>query len=124
MTEQRHRLPNTRNSITHRVEICDLALGSMDAYITVGLYEDGSPGEVFVKIGKVGSTLDGLLDTVGILLSYAFQNGLPLEDICKKLRHLKYEPCGTTDNPDIPECSSLVDYIGHWLERRFLHGVG
>ena len=116
----RRRLPDTRASITHRVEIRDPALGSIDAYIIVGLYEDSTPGEAFIKIGKVGSTLGGLLDTIGILLSYSFQYGIPLEDLCRKLRGLRYEPCGATDNPDIPECSSLADYLSRWLEARFL----
>jgi ribonucleoside-diphosphate reductase alpha chain len=90
--------------------------------MTVGYYdkEKKLPGEVFVRLGKQGSTLNGLLDTIGILISYGLQYGVPLGDLCHKLRHMTFEPEGTTDNEDIPECSSIIDYVFTWLEQQ--HG--
>ncbi len=116
----RKRLPNTRRSITHKVIITDPTTGPMDVYITVGFYEDGSPGELFLKVGKWGSTLHGLLDVIGIETSLLFQYGVPLHQIAAKLRGMKFVPEGATDNPDVATCLSLVDYIFTWLEKEYV----
>ena len=85
----------------------------------VGFYKDGKPGELFIKTGKWGSTLNGLLDTIGIEVSIHLQYGIPLEKLSRKLRGLKFDPYGPTDDPNIPECSSIVDYIFTWMEKTF-----
>ncbi|MDC0936426.1 hypothetical protein OAS39_09070 [Pirellulales bacterium] len=89
--------------------------------MTVGLYEDGRPGEVFMKIAKEGSTLSGLMDTIGILTSMCLQHGVPIETLAGKLAHTYFEPSGHTKNPD-PElqvATSIVDYLFRWLEKSF-----
>lgn len=115
----RKKLPDTRPSVTHRVTI-DSSQGKIDCYITVGLYEDRIPGEVFIRIGKAGSTLNALLDTIGILISFSLQYGIPLSDLCRKLQGMRFEPEGPTSNPDIEKCSSIIDYVFKWLDREFL----
>ncbi len=115
---ERHRLPDTRRSITHRVTIED-PIGANQLYLTVGLYEDGLPGELFLRLGKAGSTLNGLLDVIGIEMSFGLQHGVPLALYCNKLRDMAFPPAGPTSNPDIPSCSSVVDYLARWLEREF-----
>jgi len=115
----RERLPDTRESITHRVELTDPISGVHDIYLIVGLYPDGRPGELFVKVGKEGSTIRGLLDTIGIQTSLLLQYGVSLDHICQKLQDVKFAPYGKTDNPKIPECSSITDYIFHWLDKTF-----
>ncbi|KKN01045.1 hypothetical protein LCGC14_1131730 [marine sediment metagenome] len=116
----RKRLPNTRRSVTHKVTITDTTAGSIDVYITVGFYADGSPGELFIRVGKWGSTLHGLLDVIGIETSLLLQFGVPLHQIASKLRGMKFVPEGATDNPDVASCLSLVDYIFTWLEREYV----
>ncbi len=116
----RKRLPNTRRSVTHKVTITDTTAGSIDVYITVGFYDDGSPGELFIRVGKWGSTLHGLLDVIGIETSLLLQFGVPLHQIANKLRGMKFVPEGATDNPDVASCLSLVDYIFTWLEREYV----
>lgn len=111
---RRERLPETRTSITHKFEIAN-----HDGYIIVGLYNDGRPGEVFLKMGKEGSTLGGLLDCIGILTSVALQYGVPLETLVNKLSHVRFEPSGPTKNPQIPMAKSIVDYIFRWMESAF-----
>ncbi|WP_425399254.1 hypothetical protein [Aeoliella sp.] len=113
---QRERLPITRTAINHKFEIAD-----QDGYIIVGLYEDGRPGEVFLKIGKEGSTLGGLLDAVGILTSVALQHGVPLKTLVDKLSYVRFEPSGLTKNPEVRTAHSIVDYVFRWLGARFLH---
>ena len=120
----RRRLPAVRQSVTHRVEIQDLRGGVHDVYIIVGLYpatrrRKARPGELFIKVGKEGSTLRGLLDVIGIQASLLFQNGILLQDIAAKFQDTSFEPAGHTDNPEIPECSSLADYIFRWMAREF-----
>jgi ribonucleoside-diphosphate reductase alpha chain len=110
----RERLPNTRASVTHKFEI-----GDQDGYIIVGLYEDGRPGEVFLKIGKEGSTLGGVLDCVGILTSIALQHGVPLETLVDKFSFVRFEPSGWTKNSDVQHAHSIVDYIFRWLGTQF-----
>ena len=119
----RQRLPDTRRSITHRV-IIEGEGGDHQLYMTVGLYDDGRPGELFVRLGKAGSTLNGLLDVIGIELSFGLQHGVPLALYCRKLRDIAFPPAGPTSNPDIPSCVSVVDYIARWLEREYLAGEG
>ncbi|KKM98909.1 hypothetical protein LCGC14_1153190 [marine sediment metagenome] len=116
----RKRLPATRQSVTHKVTITDPIAGAIDVYIIVGFYVDGSPGELFLKVGKWGSTLHGLLDVIGIETSLLLQFGVPLHQIAAKLRGMKFVPEGATDNPDIASCLSLVDYIFTWLEREYV----
>ena len=119
---KRKRLPPNRESITHRVQIYDETGGATDGYITVGLYpikRKRKPGEMFLKTGKVGSTMRGLLDILGIQTSLLLQYGVPLTVICKKMKDVKFEPSGKTDNPQIPTCTSLTDYVFTWLEKEF-----
>lgn len=111
----RRRLADERRSITHKFRV-----GEQEGYITVGLFEDGSPGEVFITISKEGSTIRGLMDSVAVLTSLALQYGVPLEDLVRKFRGVHFEPAGLTDNPELPQANSLVDYIFRWLEQRFL----
>ena len=112
----RKSLPAVRKSITHRVEITDPELGSTDFYIIVGLRENGQPGELFIKMGKAGSTLRGLLDVIGIQTSLLLQYGVPLEILADKLTGQRFGPAGATDNPEISHCSSAVDYIFRWMK--------
>lgn len=116
---ERRRLPETRQSITHRVELTDPSSGVIDVYLIVGLYENGTPGELFIKCGKAGSTMQGLLDTIGIETSLLLQFGIPLQQITDKLRGQKFVPEGATDNPKIPAALSVVDYVFSWLNYVF-----
>jgi len=110
----RQRLPDERRSITHKFQV-----GDQEGYITVGLYDDGRPGEIFVKIAKEGSTVSGLMDAVALLTSVTLQYGVPVQDLARKLRNTRFEPYGRTNNPDIPWATSIVDYVFRWLERKF-----
>ncbi len=112
---ERKRLPDTRESITHRFTI-DTHTG----YFTVGLYSDGTPGELFVTMSKEGSTISGLLDSWGITFSLALQYGIPIKVLVDKFKHARFEPQGFTKNSDIRMAKSIVDYIARWLELRFL----
>jgi len=111
----RRKLPAERQALTHRFEI-----GGHEGYITVGLYEDGSPGEIFVKMAKEGSTVSGLTDSFAIAVSFALQYGVPLDFLVNKFAHMRFEPQGFTRNPEIPIAKSIVDYIFRWLGSRFL----
>lgn len=111
----RHKLPAERNSITHKFQLAEL-----EGYLTVGLYDDGTPGELFVTGSKQGSTVDGLVDSVALLTSYALQYGIPLRVLCDKMRGVRFEPSGMTHNRSIPTSTSIVDYIFRWLELKFL----
>ncbi len=113
----RHRLPDTRRAITHKFDIA-----GHEGYITVGLYEDGAPGELFITMAKEGSTIGGLMDTIGTLVSLAFQYGVPLETLVKKFAHQRFEPSGFTKNPDIPIAKSITDYLFRWLAYQFIPG--
>ncbi len=110
----RQRLPDERRSVTHKFQV-----GDQEGYITVGLYDDGRPGEIFVKIAKEGSTVSGLMDAVALLTSVTLQYGVPIQDLARKLRNTRFEPYGRTNNPDIPWATSIVDYVFRWLERKF-----
>src|SRR5205814_2662940 len=87
--------------------------------MTVGLFEDGTPGEVFINVNKQGSTVSGLMDTVAMLTSYALQYGVPLEELAAKLKNSRFEPSGPTSNRQIPIATSIVDYVFRWLELKF-----
>ena len=110
-------MPDTRMSLTHRFEIA-----GHEGYITVGLFEDGMPGELFVTMSKEGSTIGGLMDTVGTLTSIALQYGVPLESLVKKFAYQRFEPSGFTKNPDIRSATSITDYVFRWLGCQFIKG--
>ena len=111
---QRERLPDTRQSVVHKFSI-----QGTEGYLIVGLYNDGRPGEVFLKVAKEGSTLGGLMDGIGVLTSLGLQYGVPLEVMARKLQNTQFEPSGLTKNRDIAETSSILDYIFRWLEQHF-----
>jgi len=113
----RRRLPADRTATCHKFDIA-----GHEGYIHVGFFEDGTPGEIFIKMAKEGSTISGLMDTVGVLTSMALQYGVPLEVLVSKFSHVRFEPSGFTKNPDIPMAKSLIDYIFRFLGTRFLSG--
>ena len=113
----RRRLPDTRQSITHKFSVA-----GHEGYLTVGLYEDGQPGELFVTMAKEGSTVGGLMDVIGTCTSMALQYGVPLITLVDKFRHARFEPSGMTSNRDIPFAKSLIDYIFCWLGCQFIPG--
>jgi ribonucleoside-diphosphate reductase alpha chain len=112
---RRRKLPDERNSITHKFDI-----GGHEGYITVGLYEDGQPGELFLTMAKEGSTISGFADAFAQAISYALQYGVPLHDLVDKFSHVRFEPSGMTRNPEIRFAKSIVDYIFRWLASKFL----
>jgi ribonucleoside-diphosphate reductase alpha chain len=114
---RRERLPDTRTSITHKFNVA-----GHEGYITVGLYPDGRPGELFITMAKEGSTIGGLMDAFGTAVSMSLQYGVPLEDYVRKFSHTRFEPMGFTSNPDIKFAKSIVDYIFRWLGNTFLPG--
>ncbi|MCR9296500.1 MAG: hypothetical protein NXI32_27635 [bacterium] len=111
---QRKRLKDTRRSITHKFQIDQL-----EGYITVGLYDDETPGEVFIKIAKHGSTISGLVDTIAVLTSLALQYGVPVEDLARKFEFTRFDPAGWSRHPEIHRAHSLVDYVFRWLGLEF-----
>jgi len=113
----RRRLPDTRQSLTHKFNV-----GGHEGYITVGLFEDHTPGELFITMAKEGSTIGGLMDVIGTETSLALQYGVPLEALVNKFSHARFEPSGWTSNPDIPHAKSVVDYIFRFLGNTFLPG--
>jgi ribonucleoside-diphosphate reductase alpha chain len=114
---RREHLPDTRHSITHKFSV-----SGHEGYITVGLYEDGRPGELFITMAKEGSTVGGLMDCFGTAVSMSWQYGVPLEVYVNKFSHTRFEPMGHTKNPDIRIAKSIVDYIFRWLGITFLPG--
>jgi len=114
---RRERLPDTRPSVTHKFSV-----GGHEGYITVGLYPDGRPGELFITMAKEGSTIGGLMDCFGTAVSMSLQYGVPLEVYVKKFSHTRFEPQGYTHNPDIHIAKSIVDYIFRWMGLTFLPG--
>jgi len=112
---ERKRMSDERPGITHKASV-----GGQDAYFHIGLYEDGRPGEIFIDIAKAGSTLHGIMDMASMLMSVGLQHGVPLEVFVDKLKGLKFEPDGITRNRQIPFASSIPDYLGKWLEKRFI----
>ncbi|MBV8533377.1 MAG: vitamin B12-dependent ribonucleotide reductase [Verrucomicrobia bacterium] len=113
----RNRMPDTRVSITHKFEIA-----GHEGYITVGLYQNSQPGELFIQMAKEGSTIGGLMDTVATLTSLALQYGVPLESLVKKFAYQRFEPSGFTKNPDIRNATSITDYVFRWLGCQFIRG--
>jgi ribonucleoside-diphosphate reductase alpha chain len=113
----RRRLPDTRASITHKFNIA-----GHEGYLTVGLYEDGMPGELFITMAKEGSTIGGLMDSLGTAVSVALQYGVPVSSLVNKFTHQRFEPAGMTANRDIPFAKSLVDYIFRWMGMEFIPG--
>ena len=113
-TLRRH-LPTERMAITHK-----FAVGGHEGYITVGLFEDGTPGELFVTMSKEGSTISGLMDTIATSISLALQYGVPLRVLVNRFSHMRFEPAGFTGNPNIPIAKSIVDYIFRWLGQKFI----
>ncbi|MFQ5743375.1 MAG: vitamin B12-dependent ribonucleotide reductase [Acidobacteriota bacterium] len=111
----RRKLPDERHSLTHKFSI-----GGHKGYITVGLYDDGSPGEVFITMAKQGSTISGLMDSFACMTSFALQYGVPLKFLVGKFSHARFEPSGWTGNPHVPYAKSITDYIFRWLAARFL----
>ncbi|MFN9346385.1 MAG: vitamin B12-dependent ribonucleotide reductase [Planctomycetota bacterium] len=114
---RRERLPDTRNSVTHKFSIA-----GHEGYINVGLYPDGRPGEVFITMAKEGSTIGGLMDSFGTAISLSLQYGVPLEVLVNKFSHTRFEPNGHTTNPEIRIAKSVVDYIFRWMGLTFLAG--
>jgi ribonucleoside-diphosphate reductase alpha chain len=111
----RRRLPSERTAVTHKFDIA-----GHEGYITVGLYPDGQPGEIFLKMAKEGSTVSGLMDSFATTVSVALQYGVPLRDLVNKFAHVRFEPSGFTGNQEIPIAKSIIDYIFRWLGSRFL----
>ena len=111
----RRKLPDERQSLTHKFSI-----GGHEGYITVGMYEDGTPGEVFIAMAKEGSTISGLMDTLATSISYGLQYGVPLKFFVDKFSHVRFEPSGWTGNQQVPYAKSIIDYIFRWLGARFL----
>jgi ribonucleoside-diphosphate reductase alpha chain len=112
---QRRKLPDERKSITHKFSV-----GGHEGYIIVGMYEEGTPGEIFIKMAKEGSTLSGFMDGLALSISIGLQYGVPLKALVDKLTNTRFEPSGFTENPSIRYSSSVLDYIARWLGGKFL----
>jgi len=113
----RHRLPEERASVTHK-----FAIAGHEGYITVGLYPNGQPGEIFIRMAKEGSTVSGLMDAFATAVSLSLQHGVPLKVLCEKFAHTRFEPSGWTGNEQLGYAKSIMDYIFRWLQLRFLSG--
>jgi ribonucleoside-diphosphate reductase alpha chain len=113
----RRRLPDTRTAMTHKFDIA-----GHEGYLTVGLFENGQPGELFITMAKEGSTIGGLMDAIGTLTSLALQYGVPMEALLKKFAHQRFEPSGFTKNPEIRNAASIIDYVFRWLALQFIPG--
>jgi ribonucleoside-diphosphate reductase alpha chain len=113
----RRRLPETRSAITHKFDIA-----GHEGYLTIGLFEDGYPGEVFITMAKEGSTIGGLMDSVAALTSISLQYGVPLAALVRKFTHQRFEPSGFTKNPQIRRASSIIDYVFRWMGIQFIPG--
>jgi ribonucleoside-diphosphate reductase alpha chain len=111
----RHKLPDERRAFTHKFSIA-----GHEGYLTVGLYDDGKPGEIFLRMAKEGSTISGLMDTIATMTSVSLQYGVPLKALVDKFSHTRFEPSGFTNNPEIPIAKSLVDYVFRYLGNRYL----
>lgn len=115
----RRRLPDERRAITHKFSIA-----GHEGYLTVGLYDEGRPGELFITMAKEGSTVSGLMDAFATAISIALQYGAPLKVLADKFSHTRFEPAGFTTNPDLPLAKSITDYIFRWLALKFLPPEG
>lgn len=118
MVATRQVLPTTRDSLTHK-----FAIDRHEGYLTIGLYPDGRPGEIFIKISKEGSALSGMCQAFCRAFSIALQYGLSIEDAVVRFKGMRFEPMGATSNPEIPEASSIVDYVARYLELEFGSGL-
>ncbi len=114
----RRSLPATRESLTHKFQI-----GNHEGYLTVGFHDDGSVGEIFLKMSKEGSTISGMCQAFCRAFSLSLQHGLSLREAVDRFKGMRFEPMGATSNPDVPEASSIVDYIARYLEHHFLRGA-
>jgi ribonucleoside-diphosphate reductase alpha chain len=114
----RRRLPDERKALVHHFNV-----GGYEGYLTVGFYEDGSPGEIFITTAKEGSTVSGLMDCFATAVSLALQYGVPLKILCDKFSHTRFEPSGWSGNPQIGFAKSLTDYVARWLALKFLPPV-
>jgi ribonucleoside-diphosphate reductase alpha chain len=112
---QRRKLPDERHAITHKFDVA-----GHEGYITVGLFEDGQPGEIFLVMAKEGSTISGFADAFAQAISYALQYGVPLQTLVDKFSHSRFEPSGMTKNPEVRFAKSIVDYIFRWMATKFL----
>ena len=112
---ERKKLPDERKAIAHRFRV-----GNQEGYLHVGLFDDGSPGEIFITMSKQGSTLAGFMDSFALAISIGLQYGVPLKVWISKYINTKFEPMGWTDNPDIPVAKSVMDYLARWLAMKFL----
>jgi ribonucleoside-diphosphate reductase alpha chain len=111
MVATRQSLPITRESVTHKFSVA-----RHEGYLTIGLYPDGRPGEIFIKMAKEGSTISGMCQAFCRAFSLALQFGLSIEEAVVRFKGMRFEPMGPTSNPEIPECSSIVDYVARYLE--------
>ena len=116
--KQREVLPTTRESVTHK-----FAVNGYEGYLTIGLFEDGQPGEIFMKIAKEGSTLSGLIQGFCRSFSIALQYGLTVDDAVARFKGMRFDPAGPTSNPRIPQASSILDYVARYLEDQFGEGA-
>ena len=116
---QRVRLPDERRAITHK-----FAIGGHEGYITVGLYPNGKPGEMFISMAKEGSVVSGLMDSFATSVSIMLQYGVPLKVLINKFSHARFEPSGFTSNPEIPIAKSVMDYIFRWMDLTFGEHAG
>ena len=114
MVATRQALPSTRDSLTHKFSV-----DRHEGYLTIGLYPDGRPGEIFIKIAKEGSAISGMCQAFCRAFSLALQFGLSIEEAVARFKGMRFEPMGVTSNPDIPEASSIVDYVACYLEREY-----
>jgi len=131
MTDKRRSLPQTRRSITKKFKlgyttICEGCQSprfeTLRVYFTVGLYDDGTPGELFIKADKMGSLTSGALEGLAIMMSMALQYGAPIHVLTDKFRHMKFEPSGVTGDPQFPMVHSILDALAQWLNEKFPKG--
>lgn len=118
-THKRMILPTTRKSCTHK-----FAIAGHEGYLTVGLFDDGTPGEIFIKMSKEGSTLSGMVQGFCRAFSLALQYGLTIRDAVDRFRGMRFDPMGPTSNPEIPEALSILDYVARYLELKYLPREG
>jgi len=118
MLATRQALTPTRQSLTHKFTI-----GRHEGYLTIGLYADGTPGEIFIKIAKEGSAISGMCQAFCRAFSIALQYGLPVDEAVKRFKGMRFEPHGPTSNPDIPQADSIIDYVARYLEIEFTAGT-
>lgn len=118
MVATRQSLPVTRESLTHKFSI-----GNHEGYLTIGLYTDGTPGEIFIKMSKEGSTMNGMCQAFCRAFSLAIQHGLTTQDAISRFKGMRFEPMGYTSNPDIPQADSVIDYVARYIEITFTNAT-